>query len=324
MGWCTTSDLDRFLTAAGRYLMARAAENTLLLSAAQAAQEAQAAQATQAAQAPRDPQPRPEKAGPLYGWWEPPDGSEPRGAFLHNPSVALLIAGRAPEMAATLAASLSKAGRAVWGVDAPTVAADAFAAAWSQRAGVAARVQRHSRVYRLAGTVPEQRRPFGGPAGLLRAATWADRELLVAWIKAFTTEVGELATAPETTADELLCYGGAAFWEADGHPVAMATITRPVAGTVRLAMMYTPPERRHNGYAGAVVLAVSQAALRGTQQRGTGQISEVVMITEGNRPDRIAARIGYELISERTVLRFGAPTGPMPRFPTGAMPRLRG
>ena len=37
MGWCTTSDLDQFLTVAGGYLTARAAENTLLLSAAQAA-----------------------------------------------------------------------------------------------------------------------------------------------------------------------------------------------------------------------------------------------------------------------------------------------
>ena len=48
------------------------------------------------------------------------------------------------------------------------------------------------------------------------------------------------------------------------------------------------------------------------------------MITEGNKPDRLAARLGYELVGERVVLRFGPPTGSMPRFPTGAMPRLRG
>jgi hypothetical protein len=37
MGWCTTADLDRFAAAAGVYLRSTAAENTLLLSAAQAA-----------------------------------------------------------------------------------------------------------------------------------------------------------------------------------------------------------------------------------------------------------------------------------------------
>ena len=85
----------------------------------------------------------------LYGWWEPPDGSGPRGAFIHDPAVPLLIAGRAPEMAAALAGTLSKLGRHVSGVDAPVEAADAFAAAWSQRARLSIRVHRHCRVYRL-------------------------------------------------------------------------------------------------------------------------------------------------------------------------------
>jgi hypothetical protein len=315
MGWCTTSDLDRFLTVAGGYLTARAAENTLLLSAAQDAY------ATRGTQPGRDVKGAP---GALFGWWEPPDGSGPRGAFLHDPSAPVLIAGRAPEIAAALAAALPKAGRAMSGVDAPVEAADAFAAAWSQRAGVGVRVNRHSRVYRMAGAVPEQHGLFPGPVGQLRRATGADRELLVAWVKAFNAEVGELATAPETTVDDLLCYGGAAFWEADSVPVAMATVTRPVAGTVRISMMYTPPERRRNGYGSAVTLAVSRAVLAPPEAGDASAITEVVMITEGNKPDRLAARLGYELVGERVVLRFGPLTGPMPRFPTGPVPRLRG
>ena len=301
MGWCSTSDLDVFLTVAGGYLTSKAAENTLLLTAAEAARAAH---------------------GALFGWWEPPDGSGPRGAFLHDPPAPLLIAGRAPEMAAALAAPLAKAGRSVCGVDAAVGAADAFAAAWSQRAGVAVRMHRHSRVYRLAGTVPEQ----PGPAGRLRAATGADRALLVAWLKAFGNEVGELTGAPEAAADDLLGYGGAAFWEAAGVPVAMAVVTRPVARTVRISMVYTPPERRHNGYGATVTLALSRAALAGlsgTQLGGGGQISEVMMITDRNMPDRQAARLGFQLVGERAVLRFGPPTGAMPRLPTGPMPRLQ-
>ena len=315
MGWCTTFDLDRFLTVAGGYLTARAAENTLLLSAAQAAY------------ATRDNRPGHDVKGPpgaLFGWWEPPDGSGPRGAFLHDPSAPVLIAGRAPEIAAALAAELPKAGRAMSGVDAPVEAADAFAAAWSQRAGVGVRVHHHSRVYRMAGAVPEQPGLFPGPAGRLRRATEADRELLVAWVKAFKAEVGQLATTPETTVDDLLCYGGAAFWEANGVPVAMAAVTRPVAGTVRISMMYTPPERRRSGYGSAVTLAVSRAVLAPPEAGGASAITEVVMITEGKKPDRLAARLGYELVGERVVLRFGPLTGPTPRFPTGPVPRLRG
>ena len=345
MGWSTTLDLDRFLTEAGGYLSSRAAENMLLLTAAQAAGDAHRGGArhggphlfsrrggAHAKQAP-DRAVQATDAGPLFGWWEPPDGGGIRGAFLHDPAEPLLIAGRAPETAASLAAALARAGRSVCGVDASAEAADAFAAAWSQRAGVATRVHQHTLVYRLTGTqaIPgtadgsqvsqspqAPRAPQTGPGltGQLRTATAADWPLLVKWLTAFRLEVGELTGTPEATVDELLGYGGAVFWEAGGEPVAMATVTRPVMRTVRITKMYTPPEHRHNGYAVAVTLAVSHAEL-------AGRASEVVLITDSNRPHRQAAQLGYELIGERAVLRFGPPTGAIPRLPTGPLPRLR-
>jgi hypothetical protein len=328
MGWCTTHDLDRFLTEAGSYLSSRAAENMLLLAATQsvgdADQDARPAGARRGGRHDAHPgQPGDRAAettgpGPLFGWWEPPDGGGTRGAFLHDPAEPLLIAGRAPETAASLAAALARAGRSVCGVDASAEAADAFAAAWSQRAGVATRVHRHTLVYRLAEAprAPRAPRTGLGPTGRLRTAAEADRPLLVAWLTAFSAEVGELTGAPEATADELLGYGGAVFWEAGGQPVAMAAVTRPVMRTVRITMMYTPPEHRHNGYAVAVTLAVSHAEL-------ARRASEVVLITDSNRPHRQAAQLGYELIGERAVLRFGPATGSIPRLPTGPLPRLR-
>jgi hypothetical protein len=328
MGWCTTHDLDRFLTEAGSYLSSRAAENMLLLAATQsvgdADQDARPAGARRGGRHDAHPGKPGDRAaettgpGPLFGWWEPPDGGGTRGAFLHDPAEPLLIAGRAPETAASLAAALARAGRSVCGVDAAAEAADAFAAAWSQRAGVATRVHRHTLVYRLAGAPAAPRAPQTGPGptGRLRTAAEADRPLLVAWLTAFSAEVGELTGAPEATADELLGYGGAVFWEAGGQPVAMAAVTRPVMRTVRITMMYTPPEHRHNGYAVAVTLAVSHAEL-------ARRASEVVLITDSNRPHRQAAQLGYELIGERAVLRFGPATGAIPRLPTGPLPRLR-
>ena len=385
MGWCTTVDLDRFAAAAGGYLRSRAAENSLLLSAAQAARAGPDAQLTGQQRVTPGP-------GLLFGWWEPPDGGEPRGAFVHDPPVPLLISGKAPEMAAALAATLAKMGRQVCGVDAPTEVADAFAAAWSQRAGATVRAHRNCRVYRLAGAqqatpsrgtpahgtlspaTPPQGMPAAGtggwpsletpgPAGRLRVAAGEDQGLLADWLSAFANEAAERIGSPSALAADLISYGGAVFWEvpvkpsrfrdaahhlAISHhrdpahsgepahqPMALATLTRPVAGTVRISMLYTPQERRHSGYATALTLAVSRAVLTGTVPGGrpgraldalgamSRHVREVVMITDKSRPDRWGGRFGYQLVSERAVLRFGPVTGPMPRTqPSGAMPRL--
>jgi hypothetical protein len=278
-------------------------------------------------------------------------------------------------------------GRQVCGVDAPTEVADAFAAAWSQRAGTAVRAHRNCRVYRLAGvpqgTSPQGTPPRGtpqgrpavpgtgawpspeipGPAGRLRVATAEDQALLADWLIAFATEAAERIGSPSDLAADLISYGGAAFWEVPSkpsrlrdaahylpiphhrdlaqfgepahQPMALATLTRPVAGTVRISMVYTPPERRHGGYATALALSVSHAVLTGTGPGGvpgdaqgllgamSRHVNEVVMITDKNGPDRWSGRFGYQLVSERAVLRFGPMTGPIPRAqPSGAMPRL--
>jgi hypothetical protein len=377
MGWSTTADLDRFLTAAAGYLSSHAAENTPLLSAAQAAAAGPTGTGqtgpvqTGIGQAARPGwQPHPAGTGLLFGWWEPWDGAKPRGAFLHDPAVPLLIAGRAPEMAAALAATLAKMGRQVCGVDAQVEVADAFAAAWSQRAGTTSRVHRHSSVYRLpvralpgpgqdtgpdAGPPPDQ----GGPLGRLRSATESDRELLADWVRAFGMETGQRIASPDDAAGELIGYGGAFFWEAANkskrlldaahylaiphhretaqfgepvlQPVAFAALGRPVAGMARLSMVYTLPDRRHSGYAAALMLAVSHAALA-VDDPGAAPAREVVLITDRAGPDRRLTRLGYQLVAQRAVLRFGPPTaplpklkatGPMPRLPTGPLPRLR-
>ena len=382
MGWCTTSDLDQFAAAAEGYLRSRAAENTMLLSAALAVRSGWQPQVVGQPSGPGAAAGGPGGVGGmLYGWWEPPDGSGARGAFVHDPAAPLLIAGRAPEMAAALAGTLSKLGRHVSGVDAPVEAADAFAAAWSQREHLSVRVHRHCRVYRLtaaAASADASPRAGGGgpgawapaqtpsPAGRLRVMTAADRGLLIDWLTAFELEAAERIGAAADVADDLLSYGGAVLWEVQQRtfrireaahylvspqhreaaqqaepayqPAALATVSRPVAGTVRINMVYTPPERRRNGHAAAVILMASRAVFAGTvpgygPRGGAEAISEVVLIADGNRPDRTATRLGYQLVGERTVLRFGPATGPqprlhsstrpMPRLPTGPLPRLR-
>ena len=287
-------------------------------------------------------------------------------------------------MAAALAGTLSKMGRHVSGVDAPIEAADAFAAAWSQRARATIRVHRHCRVYRLtaAAAAAAAGAGAGGPAGARRArrswrlAATADAGVGRPWVDArrpgaahrlagrVRDRGGGTIGSPPDVADELISYGGAVLWEAPqrtfrireaahylvspqhrdaaqaelvDEPAAMAAVGRPVAGTVRINMVYTLPERRRNGHAVAVTLMTSRAILAGSVPAyGSGAAaeanSEVVLIVDGNRPDRQVTRLGYQLVGERTVLRFGPATGPvpglratrpMPRMPTGPLPRLR-
>jgi hypothetical protein len=286
-------------------------------------------------------------------------------------------------MAAALAGTLAKMGRHVGGVDAPVEAADAFAAAWSQRSRAAIRVHQHCRVYRLtaaaaaagaAGVGPAGVSPVGDPgawpppqspgsAGRLRPVTAADRGLLIDLLVAYGIEAGERIASPPEMADDLISYGGAVLWEVPQRtsrikeaahylvspqhrdaaqqqaepalqPVAMAAVARPVAGTVRINIVYTMPERRRSGHAAAVTLEVSRAVLAGTVPTSAAEkATEVVLIANGTRSDRRAARLGYQLVGERTVLRFGPSTGslqklpsttrPMPRLPTGPLPRLR-
>lgn len=303
MGWHTTTDLDKFRAAAGGYLRARAAENIALLAAAQDVLEGKRTCHGRG-------------GGPLYGWWEPPGGAEPRGAFLHDPPRPLLIAGPAPEPAAALAAPLARAGRGrtVSAVDACTQAADAFADAWRQRACVGVTMHRNSHVHRLTGSVAE----YEAPPGHARSATSADRDLLVEWLRALGNEVGDLTAIPEASADDLLGYGGAAIWESGGKPAAMAMVAPAVASAVQVSNLYTPPGHRGRGYAIAILVAVCRAAL-------VGRAREVVMVTDGVRPMRRISQLGFELLGERAVLSFGPPTGPLPVISrrTGPMPRLR-
>jgi hypothetical protein len=290
MGWLTTTDLDDFRVVAGGYLRSREGEGTLLLRAARTLRGDQ----------------------PLFGWWASPGGAEVRGAFLHDTPGPLLIVGRVPEFAAALAPALHQARRPVSGVDATPEAADAFAAAWTQRTGLAARLHRHLRVYRMTGAAPRA----DGPAGRARPATPGDRELLVDWLRAFGTETSDRSQAPEALADDLISYQGAVFWEADGEVVALAGLTRPVEQAVRIAIVYTPSQVRHRGYAAAVTVAASRAAL------SRPGVCEVLLISDRTSPVRRAQSLGYELVSERVQLSFGPASGPLPRL-TGPFARLR-
>jgi predicted GNAT family acetyltransferase len=76
-------------------------------------------------------------------------------------------------------------------------------------------------------------------------------------------------------------------------------VTPMVAGQVRVDPVYTPAHLRGRGYAGAVTVAVSRAAL-------AAGATEVVLFTDPANPtsNAIYQRIGYLPVTEFTEYEF--------------------
>jgi len=142
--------------------------------------------------------------------------------------------------------------------------------------------------------------PEPAPPGAARIASAADAAGVVApWFSAFTAEIGEPREANDVVADRV-DSGQVMLWEVGGEPVSMAAHTDVLAGVARVGAVFTPPDRRGRGYAGAVTAAVSKLALA----RGAGS---VILFTDLANPtsNALYRRIGYEPVEDRVVLVFG-------------------
>jgi RimJ/RimL family protein N-acetyltransferase len=281
MSWFMTTDTGRFLDAAGDFLRADPARNTVMLTVTEDLRVTAAV-----------------SAGTLFGWWRP-DGEPLGAAFMHTPDYPLMLCGVSVPAAAALARDLTAgagAGRRIPGVNAGQEAADAFAAAWRARTGDTVAVYRRMRLFRLGELLPP--RPW--PAGTARLAARTERDLLARWFGAFAREVGDPPGQDHRGAvAERLGYGGITVWEAGGVPVSVAGRTRAVAGMVRVGPVYTPPALRGRGYAGAATAAVSRAAL-------DAGLREVVLYTDLANPtsNALYQRLGSHPVEDRVVLSF--------------------
>jgi predicted GNAT family acetyltransferase len=97
--------------------------------------------------------------------------------------------------------------------------------------------------------------------------------------------------------DDGLSHHGFTFWETSGEAVAMAALTREVAGVVRVGEVYTPPAHRRRGYGGAVTTAVSQAG-------HAAGATAVVLFTDLANPtsNALYQRLGYRPLGDRVLL----------------------
>jgi GNAT superfamily N-acetyltransferase len=283
LSWFVTGDTAEFLSMTGEFLRAEAARNSVMLTVTADLEAAGPAAAD---------------GGTLFGWQRAEAGPL-TAAFMHTPGYPAMLSAMSQTAAAELARDLTAAGHLVPGVNAAQQAADAFTAAWRERTGDTVTVHRRMRLFRLARLVP----PAPCPAGSARPAGGTDRDLLDGWFGAFAREVGDFpAHDHRADIDKRLGYGGITIWEAGGVPVSVACLTRAVGGMARVGPVYTPPELRGRGYAGAATAAVSQAAL-------DAGVREVVLYTDLANPtsNALYERLGYRAVEDRVVLAFEPP-----------------
>ncbi|WP_433266783.1 GNAT family N-acetyltransferase [Actinosynnema sp. CS-041913] len=271
-GWHITEDVDDFLSRAGDFLRSRPALHTMPLTVVEKLRTR-----------------RTDAEATVFGLLE--CRGEVHAIFYRRPTRRLNPTRLSPEQADTLAAHLADLGHPLAGVTADHDTATAFAEAWRRHTGAAREHRLRVRLYRLGTLTP----PEPVPTGRVRVEDARDREQVIRWCSEFVAAVGE---APSMDAASWAASRYAdkryTFWETpDGTPVSMAGSTSVVAGMVRVDPVYTPAHLRGRGYAGAVTVEVSRAAL-------AAGATDVVLFADPANPtsNALYQRIGYVPVTD--------------------------
>jgi uncharacterized protein len=200
---------------------------------------------------------------------------------------------------ALLAADLRAVYGAVPGAGGRADVVRSFAEAWRAETGEPYHQTMDEYFYRLDKLTPPPPVP-----GRLRRATEADRPLLERWVAAFHAEA--LGGEPDTDQSRWVTNAlgfvtrGVYLWD-DGAPVTLAGWQGPTEHGIRIGPVYTPPELRRRGYAGACVGALSQLLLDEGRQF-------CVLYTDvsNTTANHVYQMLGYQRIMEAGVYAFGA------------------
>ncbi|MFE4716642.1 GNAT family N-acetyltransferase [Streptomyces sp. NPDC056728] len=289
-GWYLTQDVDDFLARAGDFLRSCPALYNTPLTDIEKLRIRGAAEH--------------DAAAPVFGRLQ--SGGEVHAVFYLTPGGRLGLTSLSVEQADALAAHLAGLGHLPSHVIADRDTAGAFAEAWQRHTGAALLPPFwRTHLYRLGTLTPPQPRPKGRG----RLTGGRDREQVVRWCREFCVDVGEQPSIDLIDAgswdDSRFGDRHFTFWETpDGTPAAMAAVTSMVGGMVRVDPVYTPAHLRGRGYAGAVTVEASRAAL-------AAGATDVVLFTDPDNPtsNALYQRIGYVPVADFAGYKFsyGAP-----------------
>jgi predicted GNAT family acetyltransferase len=152
------------------------------------------------------------------------------------------------------------------------------------------------RIYRLSRVINQVR-----AAGRLLEPNESDDALMRRWRAAFSVDAEGMdpEEAEKDAALPLPQSRRLVLWAVEGVAVSMAGFAGPTPNGIRVAWVYTPPENRGKGFAGACVAALSQKLL--DQGR-----KFCFLYTDLANPtsNHIYQTIGYEPVTDATVYTF--------------------
>ncbi|MEP6494066.1 MAG: GNAT family N-acetyltransferase [bacterium] len=133
-----------------------------------------------------------------------------------------------------------------------------------------------------------------------RLARAEDRAFLAAWVQQLSLEALHEQVTLESAAaraDDHVERGSMYVWDVDGRAVSAAAAVAPTPHGMRINNVYTPPEHRARGYAGALVSTVTQSLLDAGRQF-------VFLHTDLANPtsNNLYVRIGYRPVADLTVV----------------------
>lgn len=201
-----------------------------------------------------------------------------------------------------IAHELRARGIAIPGVNGSADIAQKFVLKWSELSRCSHRVQMAQRIYQLTRVTNETR-----SAGHLREPEQSDEALLREWRAAFSMDAEGMdpSQAREDAALPMPPSRHMYLWEVEGVVVSMAGFAGPTPNGIRVAWVYTPPENRGKGFAGACVAALSQKLLDDGHKF-------CFLYTDLANPisNHVYQKMGYEPVTDATVYSFSEEVRP--------------
>jgi RimJ/RimL family protein N-acetyltransferase len=232
-----------------------------------------------------------------------------RSAIVWTPPWDLLITDLTPVDARTLAVGLRRAGARPPGATGQIDPVNAFAEAWVSGTGLRVRAAMDQLLYRW--DTPTE--PPAAVSGRPERAREPDVPLIARWLEEFHAEAAPGPAAPTLAVARQRVAGGLAWlWRRpDGMAVSLAARHPVIGAASRIGPVYTPPEHRGHGYAGAV------SAACGLDARQAGAREVVLFADLANATsNRVYRRIGFVPVAEYRDVRFdGSPDASGDRAP---------
>lgn len=182
------------------------------------------------------------------------------------------------------------------GMIGPRSIASELANRWAARFQQPWRISMEQLIYRLDAVSELELAP-----GVFRAATEEDADTVIPWFEDFLQEAldetadgdGERIARQKIQANELY------LWEHE-KVVSMAATTRPSRHGITVNFVYTPEEKRRQGYATSCVSRLSELMLN-------SGYSFCSLFTDLKNPtsNNIYRRIGYRVVEEFQQIEFG-------------------